>query len=71
MLNTYFLEIEARTRQRELVESARLERLIRELEGEKPRLWQKLMWRVGDWMIVLGYKLKREQILTSQVSRAR
>ncbi|MBE7555488.1 MAG: hypothetical protein HS126_30940 [Anaerolineales bacterium] len=61
MENTYFLEQYAQMRQREKVEAARLEQLIRETEGQQPKLWQKLTWRVGDWLIELGYRLKYQQ----------
>ena len=64
MFNIYFLEKDAQMRHREMVESACLERLIREIEGQKPKLWQKLTWRVGDWMIGLGHRLKYTQTLT-------
>jgi hypothetical protein len=64
--NTYYLEKYAEMRHREMVEAARIERFIREIEGQKPKLWQKLTWRVGDWMIGLGHRLKREQMLMSK-----
>lgn len=66
MFDIYFLEKEAQIRHREMMESARLERLLREIEGQKPKLWQKLTWRVGDWMIGLGYRLKHTHTLTSK-----
>ncbi len=66
LLNTYYLEKYAQMRHREMAEAARLERLIREAEGQKPRRWQKLTWRVGDWMIGLSQRLKRQQTLTSK-----
>lgn len=66
MFNIYFLEKDAQMRHREMVESARLERLIWEIEGQKPKLWQKLTWRVGDWVIGLGHRLKHTQTLTSK-----
>jgi hypothetical protein len=55
--NTYFFEKYAQICQKEFVEEVGLERLIQEIEAEKPRLWQKLIWAVGDWMIILGYRL--------------
>ncbi|MBI1882086.1 MAG: hypothetical protein HYR94_28255 [Chloroflexi bacterium] len=66
LLNTYFLEKYAQIRQREMVEAARMEQLIREAEGQKPKPWQKLTWRVGDWLIGLGHRLKHEQTLMSK-----
>jgi len=65
-LNTYYLEKYAQIRHREMVEEGRLERLIGETEGRKPRLWQEVTWRMGDWMIGLGYRLKYQQTLTSK-----
>ncbi len=50
-------------RHRDMLEAARLEQLIREAQGQKPKLWQKLTWRVGDWMIGLGHRWKYEQTL--------
>jgi hypothetical protein len=63
LFDAYFLEKEAQMQHREMVEAARLERLIREIEGQKPKLWQKLTGRVGDWMIGLGHRLKYAQTL--------
>jgi hypothetical protein len=57
MSNIYFLERYAEMRQQELEEEARLARLIQAIEAEKPSLWQKLTWKVGNWMIALGHKL--------------
>jgi hypothetical protein len=65
LFNAYFLEEYIQTRQKQLEATARLERLIQETKKEKPRLWQELTWHMGDWMIGLGYRLKREQVLTS------
>ena len=65
--NTYDLEKYAQMRHREMVEAARLERLIGETKEQKPKLWQKLTWRVGDWVIGLGHRLKHTQTLTSKL----
>ena len=61
MENTYSLEKYAQMRQREMVEAAQVEQLIREAEGQQPKLWQKLTWRLGGWMFRLGYRLKYQQ----------
>jgi hypothetical protein len=61
MENTYYLEKYTQMRHRDMVEAARLERLIREAEGQQPRLWQKLAWCLGGWLIGLGYRLKYQQ----------
>lgn len=47
MENTYFLEKYAQMWHREMMESARLEQLIQEAKGQKPKLWQKLTWCGG------------------------
>jgi hypothetical protein len=59
--NTYYLEQYTQMRHQEMVKEARLVQLIQKIKGEKPKLWQKLTWRVGDWMIDTGYRLKRKQ----------
>jgi GH24 family phage-related lysozyme (muramidase) len=64
--NSYYLEKYAQMRHKEMVEAARLEWLIREAEGQKPKPWQKLVGRIGDWMIGLGHRLKYTQTLTSK-----
>ncbi|GIK38434.1 MAG: hypothetical protein BroJett011_22670 [Chloroflexota bacterium] len=61
MENTYYLEQYTQMRQREMEEAARVERLIREAEGQQPKLWRKLIWRLGDWLIGLGHRLKYQQ----------
>jgi hypothetical protein len=66
MGNTYFLEKYVQMRRKEFLEAARLERLIQEVEAEKPKFWQKLIWKVGDWMIALGHRLNHEQTLMSK-----
>lgn len=60
MINGYFLEKDAQIRHREMVEVARLERLIQEANGSKPSRWQKWTRRVGDWLIGLGHRLNQE-----------
>lgn len=66
MFNPYYLEKYVQMRHREMVESARLEQLIQEAKGRKPKPWQKLTWHIGDWMIGLGHRLKHEQTLISK-----
>lgn len=39
-------------RHRDMVEAARLEPLIQEAKGQKPKPCQALSWRIGDWLIV-------------------
>jgi hypothetical protein len=57
MENNYFLEKYAQIRQREFLETARQERLIREIKAGQPGLWQNFIWQIGDWLIVLGQRL--------------
>lgn len=64
--NTFYVEKYTQMRQTEMLESARLERLILEAQGQKPKLWQKLTWRLGDWLIGLGHRLKYAQRLPSK-----
>ena len=63
LLNTYNLEKDAQMRHKEMVEAARMERLIREIQGQKPKLCRSLIWHVGDWLIELGHWLKCKQTL--------
>jgi hypothetical protein len=65
--NTYFLEKYAEIRHEEMVEEVRLERLIEGAKGQKPKLWQKLIEWVDDWMTGLGHRLKRTQTLRSKL----
>jgi hypothetical protein len=67
LFNTYYLEKYAQMRQRDMVEAARLEQLIREAEGQKPKLGQNLPRHLGGWLIRLGYKLKQEQTQPSKL----
>jgi hypothetical protein len=67
LFNTYYLEKYAQMRQRDMVEAARLEQLIREAEGQKPKLGQNLPRRLGGWLIRLGHKLKQEQTQPSKL----
>lgn len=62
MDNTYLLEKLTQMRQQEFEEKARQERLIREIEGQKPRLWPTLTWQVGDWLITLGSRLMENNL---------
>ena len=66
MSNTYFLEKYAQMRQKEFLETARLELLIQEVQSPQPRFRRKLAWRVGDWLIELGHRLQYEQTLMSK-----
>jgi hypothetical protein len=61
MENSYSLEKYAQMRHRDMVETARIERLIREVKEQRPKPRQKLTWRLGDWMIRLGHWLKHQQ----------
>lgn len=60
--NTYFLEQYAKMRHEDMLEAVQLRQLSREIKGQKPKLWQKLTWQLGDWLIDVGYRLKREQL---------
>jgi hypothetical protein len=66
MENSYYLEKYAEMRHKEFVEAARMDQLIQQAKEQKPKLWQKLTWRVGDWLIGLGHRLKHERILPSE-----
>ena len=66
MSNIYFLEQYAQMRQKEFLEAACLARLSQEVEAQQPKFWHKLTWRLGDWLIGLGHRLKHEQILMSK-----
>jgi len=61
MEHPYFLEKYAQMRHRDMVEAARLERLIAEVKRQKPKPWQALTWRIGDWLIGLGHRLKHQR----------
>ncbi len=59
-MNTYYLEQHAQMRQTALLAEANEERLARLIRSDRPGLGQRLRWRVGDWFIALGFKLKAQ-----------
>lgn len=61
MENPYFLEKYTQIRHKEMLEAARLERLIQEAKAQKPKPCQALTWRIGDWLMELGRRLKHQQ----------
>ena len=63
MFNPYFLQKYAKMRHDEFLAEARQERLLRQMKSEQPKLNQRVRWRVGDWLIAVGYKLKAQQQL--------
>lgn len=64
MLNPYYLQKYAQMRQNEFLAEADQERLLREIENEQTTLSQRVRWRLGDWLIAVGYRLKaRPQLI--------
>lgn len=56
----YLLEFEAITRQyqQELLQEAKIERLLADIKKTAPPLQTKLRNRIGNWLITGGLKLK-------------
>ncbi|MFQ5811709.1 MAG: hypothetical protein ACE5I2_00730 [Anaerolineae bacterium] len=61
MYSPYTLLKLAKARQSEMLELAREERLARESQRGRLRLRKRFTWKVGDWMIGFGQKLKVRQ----------
>jgi hypothetical protein len=64
MFNPFFLRQLGEARQQQLLEEARIRRLIHECRRKrpkKPHWWQLITWGVGDWMITFGQRLKQKQ----------
>jgi len=61
LINLYFFEMVAEIRHEEFLREARRARLVREIGGDRPHLWQRSIWKVGDLMISLGQRLKAGQ----------
>ena len=67
MDNSYLLEKLGQMRQKEFEKKARQERLIREIQGQKPGIWHTLTWQVGEWLITLGYRLMKNNLNPMEV----
>ena len=63
MLNPHYLEKFAQMKHDEFLAEARQERLVHLVESQQPKLQQKIRWRLGDWFITLGCKLKAQPLL--------
>jgi hypothetical protein len=51
-------------RQEELIQAAerhQLVTLIKRSQLIKPRLWTRLVWRIGAWLVVIGHRLQAFQ----------
>ncbi|MBI1881536.1 MAG: hypothetical protein HYR94_25425 [Chloroflexi bacterium] len=60
MFNHHYLQKYAQLRHDEFLAEADRARLLRLIEGDRPSLGQRVRWRVGDWLIALGCKLKAQ-----------
>lgn len=56
-LNHYELEKLMEIRAKEALEDARLDALAREIRRNKPNVWRRLAYKLGEAMIGLGQKL--------------
>lgn len=63
MENPYYLQKYAQMRHDEFLAQARQEGLVRLLNSQHPQLSQRIRWQVGNWLIVLGCKLKAQPAL--------
>ena len=64
MLNPHYLQKYAQLRHDEFLAEADRERLLRLIKSDRPSIGQHIRWRMGDWLIVLGYKLKARPQVT-------
>ena len=64
MFNPFILRRLGEARHQQLLEEARIRRLIRETRQRRPKgpsPWQLLAWSLGEWMIAFGQRLKEKQ----------
>ncbi len=60
MINNYLISELVRQHQKNLLEEARLERLLSESRASRPRLRDRLLLKSGNILIFLGERLKEK-----------
>lgn len=56
-MNPYVMEVLLQERRREMLAEAERLRLIAEYNGNRPNLREKVLKKIGEWLIAIGEKL--------------
>lgn len=56
-MNPYVMEVLLQERRREMLAEAERSRLIAEYNSNRPTLREKVLKKLGEWLIILGEKL--------------